>query len=192
MANLLEKISSQLDSAGLARRSRESRAWLNQKIQSLRSPNRNALLRDKDKKVERVYPGRMYFFSYDPKLKDTLPFYDRFPLVFPLEMYNDGILGMNLHYIPPNQRLILLSKLYSTANNKKFDETTKLRISYEVLNGASRFELFKPCIKRYLGSHVVSNIIEIPSSDWEIAAVLPYDMFINATREEVYRNSKGI
>ena len=28
--------------------------------------------------------GKMYFYSYNPKWKDKLPWYDTFPLVFPI------------------------------------------------------------------------------------------------------------
>ena len=33
--------------------------------------------------------GKMYFFFYDPKHKDKLPVYDRFPMVFPIERYSN-------------------------------------------------------------------------------------------------------
>ena len=33
--------------------------------------------------------GNMYFYSYNPKWKDKLPWYDTFPLVFPIEEYNN-------------------------------------------------------------------------------------------------------
>ena len=40
--------------------------------------------------------GRLNMFIYDPKLKKKLPYYDTFPLVLPLENYNDGFLGIKL------------------------------------------------------------------------------------------------
>ena len=55
--------------------------------------------------------GKMYFFSYDPKWKDKLPWYDRFPLIFPIERYNDGFLGINFHYLHPRDRAILMDEL---------------------------------------------------------------------------------
>ena len=48
--------------------------------------------------------GKMYMFLYDPKHKDTLPYYDSFPLIFPIEFYGDSFLGINLHYLPPVMR----------------------------------------------------------------------------------------
>ena len=78
--------------------------------------------------------GKMYFYFYDPKTKDSLPYYDRFPLVLPIERYQDGFLGLNLHYIHPKQRIILLDKLSNTLSNRNYDENTRMRITYEYLN----------------------------------------------------------
>jgi len=33
--------------------------------------------------VDSVEPGGMYMFLYDPKTKAKLPYFDRFPLIFP-------------------------------------------------------------------------------------------------------------
>ena len=49
-------------------------------------------------------------FFYDPKFKKTLPYYDTFPLVLPLETYNDGFLGINMHYLPIPLRVNLLDQ----------------------------------------------------------------------------------
>ena len=133
--------------------------------------------------------GKMYFYFYDPKTKDTLPYYDRFPLVIPIESYRDGFLGLNLHYLSTKQRLILLDKLYATLNNKKYDDTTKLKINYNILSHARRYKEFEPCVKRYLYSHLRSRIMEIPADDWEIGLFLPTEQFVKATATKVQRDS---
>lgn len=118
--------------------------------------------------------GQMYMFVYDAKHKDTLPFYDMYPLVFPIEFYGDGFLGINLHYLPPLARAALLNNLKKLANNNKYDDSTKLAISYEVLKAhAMRFKGFENCIKRYLFSHVRSSFHQVSSSDWDKAVLLP-------------------
>jgi len=124
--------------------------------------------------------GRMYSFFYDPKLKHTLPYYDRYPLVFPIELYSDGFLGINMHYLPPFLRAKLMDALYTTINNTKFDDTTKIVVSYNILNGASRFKYFKPCIKRYLHSHVKSKYMDISPTHWDMALMLPTERFVGA------------
>lgn len=118
--------------------------------------------------------GGMYMFVYDPKYKAVLPFYDMYPLVFPIEFYGDGFLGINLHYLPPLARAQLLSNLKILANNNKYDDNTKLVISYEVLKAhAIRFKGFENCVKRYLFAHVRSSFHQVTSSDWDKAVLLP-------------------
>jgi hypothetical protein len=132
----------------------------------------------------------MYFYYYDPKTKDSMPYYDRFPLVIPIEQYSDGFLGLNLHYIHPRQRIILLDKLSKTATNKNFDDKTKLRISYEYLKSASSAFEAMPCIKRYLFSQINSRFIEITADEWDIAALLPTETIVGASESKVYADSR--
>jgi hypothetical protein len=132
----------------------------------------------------------MYFFYYDPKHKDKLPYYDRFPLVIPIERYPDGFLGLNLHYIHPKQRIILLDKLSEFANNDKYNETTKLRLSYDLLSSASKVYELQACVKRYLYSHVESRFLEITADEWDIAALLPVHSFVGAPTSKVYSDSR--
>ena len=145
---------------------------------------------DRDRLKGNSTIGKMYFYFYDPKTKDTLPYYDRFPLVIPIESYKDGFLGLNLHYIHPKQRLILLDKLSETATNKNFDSKTKLRVSYSYLASASKAFEATPCIKRYLYSHIQSRFLEITADEWDIAAMLPVETFVGATTSKVYADSR--
>ena len=118
--------------------------------------------------------GGMYMFVYDPKYKAVLPFYDMYPLVFPIEFYGNGFLGINLHYLPPLARARLLSNLKKLANNNKYNENTKLVISYELLKAhAINFKGFENCVKRYLFAHVRSSFHQVASSDWDKAVLLP-------------------
>lgn len=118
--------------------------------------------------------GGMYMFVYDPKYKAVLPFYDMYPLVFPIEFYGNGFLAINLHYLPPLARARLLSNLKKLANNNKYDENTKLVISYELLKAhAINFKGFENCVKRYLFAHVRSSFHQVTSSDWDKAVLLP-------------------
>jgi hypothetical protein len=189
MATLLDRIQTSLAKEGLTPRSNAAREWLKNKVSDLR-PTPSSLMRDKERLREKSFIGRMYFYFYDAKHKDTLPYYDRFPLVIPIERYPDGFLGLNLHYIHPKQRIILLDKLSEVASNKKFDEKTKLRISYEYLAAASKVFEATPCIKRYLFSHINSRFLEITADEWDIAVLLPVESFVGATTSKVYANSR--
>jgi len=189
MAYLLDRIKSSLAKEGLSTRTNQAREWLRAKVTNLK-PSRQALLADRQRLKNNAIIGRMYFYFYDPKTKDKLPYYDRFPLVLPIEQYNDGFLGLNLHYIHPKQRIILLDKLSEYANNTKFDKTTKLRLSYDLLSRASKTNEVNPCIKRYLFSHVESRFLEVTADEWDIAALLPVSLFVGATANKVYADSR--
>jgi hypothetical protein len=189
MAKLIDRIKQSLAKEGYATGTNNARNWLRAKVKDL-SPTSRALMADRNRLRGNSTIGKMYFYFYDPKTKDTLPYYDRFPLVIPIESYKDGFLGLNLHYIHPKQRLILLDKLSETATNKNFDSKTKLRVSYSYLAGASKAFEATPCIKRYLYSHIQSRFLEISADEWDIAAMLPVETFVGATTSKVYADSR--
>ncbi len=170
----------------------EAQAWYRNSAKKLGSLTASSIAADKDRftnTINRFSIGRMYMFSYDAKHKDTLPYWDRFPLVFPIELYNDGFLGINLHYISPLVRAKLMNALYETANNKKYDDTTRLKINYEILRSASQFKYFKPCVKRYLSGHVKSRFMYISPAEWDVTIMLPTEQFVGASKQKVYKES---
>ena len=189
MAYLLNRIKESLAKEGLTPRTNQARAWLHMKIKDLK-PTRAALLKDRDRLKERSVIGKMYFYFYDPKTKEKMKYYDRFPLVIPIERYNDGFLGLNLHYIHPKYRITMLDKLSATASNSAYDEKTKLRISYQYLTAASKVFEATPCIKRYLFSQIESRFLEISADEWDIAALLPMESFVGASTSKVYADSQ--
>ena len=189
MAKLLDRIKSSLAKEGLTPRTNASRAWLRAKVKDLK-PTSSGLMRDKDRLKNTSMIGKMYFYFYDPKTKDSMPYYDRFPLVIPIERYNDGFLGLNLHYIHPKHRMILLDKLSDTISNDTYDEKTKLKINYRYLAAASRIFEANPCIKRYLFTQIESRFLEITADEWDIAAMLPVESFVGATTSKVYADSR--
>jgi len=189
MAYLLNRIKESLAKEGLTPRTNQAREWLRMKIKDLK-PTRAALLKDRDRLKERSVIGKMYFYFYDPKTKEKMKYYDRFPLVIPIERYNDGFLGLNLHYIHPKYRMTMLDKLSATANNSAYDEKTKLRISYKYLAAASKVFEATPCIKRYLFSQIESRFLEISADEWDIAALLPMESFVGASTSKVYADSQ--
>jgi hypothetical protein len=193
MAYLIDRIQASIQKEGLSARSRESREWLRTKISNL-NPSKASLMNDMTRLRERSIVGKMYFFLYDPKTKDKMKYYDRFPLVLPVEPYRDGFLGLNLHYIHPKQRLILMDKLSSYATNDKFDVTTKLRLTYQTLKSASKIFEQNACLKRYLFTQIQSRFLEINADEWDIAALLPVESFTSekkiVSKNQVFQDSK--
>lgn len=190
MAYLIERIKEKLAESGYKPRTTASRDWLMSKIQDLK-PTRQSILNDKERLKSKTILGRMYFYYYDPKLKDELPYYDRFPLVIPIEQYPDGFLGLNLHYISPKQRINLLDALSEFANNSNYDETTRLRLNWRKLKTIGAAFKAKPCVKKYLFKHVDSRFLEISADEWDIAALLPFQNFKGASANKVYNDSRN-
>jgi len=189
MAKLIDRIKTSLSKEGLTPRTNASRAWLRAKVKDLK-PTSDGLMTDRQRLKNKSMIGRMYFYFYDPKTKDSMPYYDRFPLVIPIERYNDGFLGLNLHYIHPKNRMILLDKLSDTISNDTYDENTKLKINYRYLAAASRVFEATPCIKRYLFTQIESRFLEITADEWDIAALLPVESFVGASTSKVYADSR--
>ena len=189
MAKLIDRIKTSLSKEGLTPRTNASRAWLRAKVKDLK-PTSAGLMTDRQRLKNKSMIGRMYFYFYDPKTKDTMPYYDRFPLVIPIERYNDGFLGLNLHYIHPKNRMILLDKLSDTTSNDTYDENTKLKINYRYLAAASKVFEATPCIKRYLFTQIESRFLEITADEWDIAALLPVESFVGASTSKVYADSR--
>lgn len=181
-------------------RSAAARDWYRTQAKEITRTNRNRsqgdklireLRSDQDRRQDaRFIMGNMYLLAYDPKHKDTLPYYDRFPLIFPINKAKGGFLGLNMHYLPPILRAKLMDQLYTVLNNNRFDETTKLTASYKVLNGAAKFKEFGPCIKHYLNAHVRTKPAYINPTEWDIALFLPTQKFVGATATQVYADSR--
>jgi hypothetical protein len=189
MATIIDNVNQRLSKLGYINGSRDARTWLRTKVNSLKATP-SALMSDRERLRSQSIIGRMYFYYYDPKTKDQLKYYDKFPLVIPIERYGDGFLGLNLHYVEPKVRFILLDKLSTFTNNKMYDETTRLRLSYQTLKSASSIFEATPCIKRYLYSHVQSRFLEIEANEWDIAAVLPVESFEKKSKEHVFNESR--
>jgi hypothetical protein len=189
--NFMDKVYADAFRAGITKGSAKSRDWFKQRLAKVKGVNRKELLKSDDY-ITRAKPlvGRMFMYFYDPKNKKTLPYYDRFPLIFMVEKAEGGFYGINLHYLPPKQRGILFDRLTDFTNNEKYDKSTRLRLSYNLLKGASKLSMFGPCFKHYLTAHVRSKIVEIPANEWESALFLPTEMFQKNAKSTVWAKTR--
>lgn len=173
---------------------KRSKGWFQQQARLLQAQHISSrqVLKGEPKQIANmVVPGSLYMFLYDPKTKDDMPYYDMFPLVFPFKKVIGGFYGLNLHYLPYQPRIILLQRLMDFANNRDMNETTKLKLSWNLINGVSRFKWAEPCVKRYLKGHIRSTMRKIQPQDWATAMLLPVEQFVGANKATVWQESLG-
>jgi len=168
-----------------------ARNWFSTQTTNVRRVEpRTVIQKSRNDLMSTVFIGQMFLFMYDAKTKDTLLYFDRFPLIFPFRKVQDGFYGINMHYLPYMLRAKLMDALYDTINNDKKDQTTRLRISYNILNSAARFRYFEPCVKRYLNIQVQSRFLYVDPNQWETALFLPLERFVGATKAQVWKDSR--
>lgn len=164
--------------------------WYQNQVKGLASLKPEKLMKNTPDLVNRVLPGNMYMFFYDAKLKEVLPYWDMFPLVLPFRKVNEGFLGLNLHYLPYATRFKLLGALHNYAIDNNLNEDTRIRITWNILESASKLAPAKACVKHYLTDHVQSRFLQVKYPDWVTASLLPVERFVGASRSQVWRESR--
>ena len=193
MTSKLTTLAEEKKSAGHKTMSKDAVAWLQKQINEIKRPSaipitiKGEVSRQKQPGQLRI--GMMYCYYYDPKTKDELPYWDRFPMVLVLEKYNDGFLGLNIHYLPVKYRVAFLQKLMKYAQLTPDDDIKRMRISYDILTATKRYAEFRPCLKRYLYSHLRSRIFMIEPNEWDVATILPIQQFRGAKPQKVWQDS---
>ena len=151
--------------------------WYKKKVADLSNRISAArLMRDNKLKKAPTF-NKLHFFRYDPKLKATLPYYDTFPLVMPIQSAKGGFLGINFHYLPIPLRMRLLETLDRRGFTGNY---SKLKNIKEV----------KPTIKHYLRRQFVSGFLELEEDDYAPAIFMPVAQFRKQSASQVWRDSR--
>lgn len=188
---LLDKLKTAIKTSTAGAKARAAGDWFREKVKQagasakMKAITPNQLLRRQPD--DNILLGKMFFYKYDPKFAKKLPYWDMYPLVFPFERAPGGFYGLNLHYIPPRDRAVLMDNLNQYASNNKYDKTTRLELSYRLLK---RYGRAVPCVKRYLGDRIVSQTVRIDADEWEVAIFLPVERFQKASKGEVWADSR--
>ena len=180
-----------IDQKIVPNKTQDARNWFRNKALNLRAGriDTNKLF-ENSVQMNKPLPGRMFMFNYDAEHKDTLPYWDAFPLIFMVDKAPKGFYGLNMHYLPPVLRAKLMDALYTKVQNQNaFDISTQLQINYQTLKNASRFSLFKPCFKHYLFNNVGGDLIYVEPEEWDIALMLPTQRFQKASAQDVWKDS---
>jgi len=191
MSNLFQTVEQEAFRAGITPRTKESREWFRKKVQRMRV-NRRALMREDPIEMKNRYiVGSMFMFFYDAKHRDTLPYWDSFPLSIVVGKAPKGFYGINLHYLPIPLRAKFLDGLMDITTDKKFTENTRFDVTYQYLNRAAKMKYFRPCFKHYLTSQVEGQLAMVPAPEWEIATFLPMAQW-QGNKNRVYTDSRRI
>lgn len=193
MASLFDTLQAGAFRAGIQARTDKSRNWFSRQVKQLGTVNRNKLMRD-DALDPTANPkiGDMIMYFYDPKMKNELPYYDKFPLTILVQPTKGGFQGLNLHYLSPKVRALFLDRLMDLAPKNVTDSTRLARLRYNTIKGANKYKEFRPCFKQYLMSQVKSRIVRVPMTDWEIAIFLPVEQFVKKNKTSVWTESLKI
>lgn len=136
----------------------------------------------KGHQVVKPQVGRIYTFAYDAKYKDTLPYWDVFPLIICLgdsktKAGNTVMMGLNLHYVTPKARQQFLEALLKQyASTPSLSNKTRLKIKWSDVKGMRGSDHM---IKAYLPGHIKTKLIEIAPKDWSTVVYLPTYRFLS-------------
>jgi hypothetical protein len=165
----------------------KSATWYKNAISSIGQKITAQKLLAQGKLSARPNIGLLNLFFYDPKYKETLPYYDTFPLVLPLDSIKGGFSGLNFHYLSPGLRLRLLENMQRYATNK---DLTKARFDVS-WDRVKSIPLSKATIKKYLYKHVRSSFLKIDLNQAAIACYLPVQQFQKRPASSVYAASRS-
>lgn len=143
--------------------------------------NRNAYATIND-----LHSGGLVAYSYFPKHHATLPYYDTFPLILPFELYDDGWLGLNLHYLPPQVRGIIFDDIVK-ANSRG---AKGLFVNYQWVKAYQKHRIINHGIKRYLNTQIVSPLVSIDRDEWKNAVLMPTQSFVKKPDTFVWQDFK--
>ena len=131
--------------------------------------------------------GRLSYFIYTAEYDKQLPYWDKTPLTI---MYNEDKLhmyGMNLHYVHPKIRALILESLLDKLMLANKPDAY-LDISYSVLQSLVTLKYMKPCLKTYLKKNMNSAPIILKPETWQKAIMLPTATWQRASDRKVWRD----
>ena len=97
MASLFDKLEGEAFRKGLKARSKEANDWFASNVSKLGKIGSGKMLGDdRLKKQSGASPGDMVMYTYNPKLKKVLPYYDAVPLTIVVGPAKAGFYGINL------------------------------------------------------------------------------------------------
>ena len=187
--SLLDKVSDAIRTGTVGKEVKRSARWFHDKIRGLKGEVRNRFsrtnaakfYRDAETKINpallhrRASLGDMYCYYYNPKHRDKLPYYDRFPMMMLISADQDTFLGLNFHYLRPKLRAILLDRV-----------SAKIGGGLPKWNRLKKIPEIERVVKRYRFDHIRRKVIPIEENEQEIAIFLPLERFKKASPSKIW------
>lgn len=193
-----------INGADADRYTKEALTWFRQRITKDRANQRRILdAREYWKKTgteRNQIIGKMYFFQYEAEQAGDaeLGIYDEFPLVF---IFNTSrskqgkqlIHAINLHYIIPAERQVLLHELLKIRSSKRMRRNTRIKLTWDVIKAVSTAPIYERMVHTYRVDRMKSRLIEIPAQDWGIVVFLQLQRWVSLSStpksQSYYRRS---
>lgn len=140
--------------------------------------------------VHKPKVGRVYAFVYDAKHKNTLPYWDQYPLIVYLgnsRKFKNYLLGLNLHYIPVKAREEFLVELLKYSTTDRISNRTRLDVNWNKVKSMRGSKLM---IKMYIPNHIKGTFIEVKPSDWVNVVTLPTQKFVSGPDNKAFSSQK--
>lgn len=153
-----------------------------------------------------MYQGKIYTFTYDPKTKDKLSYYDRNPIVLSIgqsKTINGLDLGVNLNFLPQKYKIHFLNVIYKQNRRiiqRSFENNQRLARSRKNPNPNKEFplncnyDLVKKLLPKELSFALRSyyrnrrkNIVMFGYNSWSPLSLLELHDFVDITVQDIYK-----
>lgn len=170
---------------------REAINWYKQQVSKIQVGRMQLLSDNQIYQHTKPGVGRFCFFFYSAKgyQEGTLPYYDTSPMSLILGAHGKYVEGLNFHYIPLDLRVKLFQELLTIEGGFLSDQQ-KFTATYETIKAVGN--LYKPCYKQYLLSHIKSQAVWVPIDSSLISIFLPVANFKGASQTKVYADSRKL
>ena len=125
--------------------------------------------------------GKMILAAYSPK--DNKSPYDKNPLILIIYRTSRHILGLNLHWLPPKGRVLILRLLFQhNANNIRMNKPL------EVSSALSKqfWRLARPIFRKYIVSRLSRRGVVVQPHEMDKIIMLPSERFIGISSTQAY------
>lgn len=134
--------------------------------------------------------GKLYFFEYEAEMAGDPEhgIYDQFPLIFIFGSSRNKagktvLHGLNLHYLAPKERMVLLQELLTLRSSKTVRPGMRLKLSWQMIKAVSKHKLYEKAVHSYRIDRMQSRLVEVPAVDWSVVVFLQLQKWQHITGE---------